>query len=153
MPGLVEIGGSVLGMQERHWSRYWLGLAIVAGVTGLYAYERDMVGQYLNYQRSRSEFRDMQRQVEESRKEEELARRRVEMLRTDPVEIEAAVRRNKNLLRAGERVYRIEPGINGDSSPLFQGNKGELSPFIQDDDGASMRRTSQNEAPTSGGRD
>lgn len=163
LPGLFAKDGHGLGMHERHWTRYWLGLAVVAALTAVYAYERDLVGQYLNYQRSRSEFRDMQRHVEESRTKEELARRRVEMLRSDPVEIEAAVRRDKNLLRAGERVYRIETEpeqeMKGERSLLFPQDGGESFPRVQEDpavrndDDALNHRAGQNEASAMSGRD
>jgi hypothetical protein len=128
-------------MQKRHWFRYWLGLAAAAGVTALYAYERDISGQYDNYRRSQAEFRDMQRQVEELRAKEELARRRVEMLRTDPVEMEATIRRNKNLLRAGERIYRVE------AEPDQGASSSQEQPVVRSE------MIGQNEAPASSGRD
>jgi hypothetical protein len=86
-----------------------MGFLAVAGLTALYAYERDIQGQFLNYERSKSELSELREEVDRRKQEEAQARRRVEMLRTDPVEREATVRRNKNLLRAGERIFRIEP--------------------------------------------
>ncbi|NLT59368.1 MAG: hypothetical protein GXX88_01940, partial [Candidatus Hydrogenedentes bacterium] len=53
--------------------------------------------------------------------EEELSRK-VEHLDGDAVEMEAAIRRNKNLVREGETIYRVElpPEIEPGGAPRSQ---------------------------------
>ncbi len=105
-------------MREKTRLKYWVGLLAMVGLVAFYAHERDIHGQYLNHQRSKSELSELRLEVQQRTQEEANARRRVGMLRTDPVEREAIVRRNKNLLRAGERIYRIEPEpIEAESTP------------------------------------
>ena len=105
-------------MRKKLGYRYWLALAVMAGLTALYGYERDIYGQYLNYQRSKSELRELRQKVQQRGEEERQASRRVELLQSDPVEREAAVRRTKKLLREGEHIYRLEPEPGPEASRL-----------------------------------
>lgn len=77
----------------------------------LYVERRDLYGRYLQYQQERDELQALQGQLDELNKEESRLKDHVGDLGTDPVEIEAAVRRSKHLVREGETIYRVEtPG-------------------------------------------
>jgi len=96
-----------------------LGLVLMIGLMALYAYERDLYGQYINYQGSQQDLRALRQRVQEEEAKVEQVQRRVNMLSTDPVEMEATIRREKGLLREGERVYRVElePSATGSGQP------------------------------------
>lgn len=95
-------------MDEKNRGWYWLVLLLAAAVTLLYAERRDLYGRYLAHVRSVQEFREADHQRSELEHDIEASGLRIQYLGTDPVEIEAAVRRNKNLVREGETVFRIE---------------------------------------------
>lgn len=86
---------------------YWLALALAAGALVYYAHERDVYGQYLTYQEA---MRTVELRVGELKalgeREEKLVRH-VDGLDSDPLEMEAAIRRSKHLIREGEHVYRV----------------------------------------------
>lgn len=88
---------------------YVLALGGVIALLGLYVQRRDLEGLYLKYLGSRSAVERFESQIAAEKAEEERLSRSVERLeRDDPVEIEAAIRENKGLVRPGEKVYRIE---------------------------------------------
>lgn len=97
-----------LRMERRSIRWRWLALLLVAGLAGAYAVHRDLYGTYLEYRESDARvdaLMDGHKTLEETR---DALQRRVDLLGSDPVEIEASIRRGKNLVREGERVYRIE---------------------------------------------
>lgn len=98
--------------------RYWLTVAAVAVVVALYAYHRDLSGLYREYLRQDGEVQALRDQLDQLRSSEEAMTRRVDRLKTDDVEMEAAIRRDKNLVRQGERIYRVElpPEIEADDA-------------------------------------
>jgi cell division protein FtsB len=97
-------------MGLRRVGRYVVVVALVALVTVLYANRRNLLGRYLEHEVREDQISAGQQQCEELQKEIDSTRRRVENLDSDPLEIEAAIRRSKDLVRKGEKIYRIETG-------------------------------------------
>lgn len=95
-------------MSRKLTKKYWLALALLVTLLFAYAHQRDLPGRRLEHQRSRQAVTELGRQLETLHEREGHLRQRVKRLDTDPVEMEAAIRRNKNLVRKGETVYRIE---------------------------------------------
>lgn len=87
--------------------RYWLMLAVIAAASAVYVDKRGLVDLYENYQQSAHEVQVLQNDLERLRAEESGLRRRVEGLENDPVEMEAAIRQRKNLVRPGEIIFRV----------------------------------------------
>lgn len=88
---------------------YILVFLVVTGLTVGYVVHRDLAGQYNFYKRNEEYVRSMREQLRVLTAEEQRLQQRVEGLTSDPVEVEADIRRNKGLVRPGERIYRIEP--------------------------------------------
>jgi cell division protein FtsB len=95
-------------MPRRSRAWYWLSLLILVGLLAGYARYRDVQGQYRKYLESGAEVQRLREELESRRAEEARLQRSVENLRSDPVEWEAAIRRNQGLVREGEKVFRIE---------------------------------------------
>ena len=107
-------------MGLRRVGRYVVVVALVALVTVLYANRRNLLERYLEHEAREDQISAGQQQCEELQKEIDSTRRRVENLDSDPLEIEAAIRRSKDLVRKGEKIYRIETGP--DSAPQGAGS-------------------------------
>lgn len=73
-----------------------------------YAWYRDLVGRYMVYQESQESVNQLMAENQELMRERDFLRKRVDRLGNDPIEIEAAIRRTRNLVREDERIYRIE---------------------------------------------
>jgi len=89
---------------------YILVFLLVTGLTVAYVIHRDLAGQYNFYQRNEEDVRTMREQLQTLDAEEQRLQERVEGLTSDPIEVEADIRRSKGLVRPGEHVIRIEPG-------------------------------------------
>jgi cell division protein FtsB len=87
---------------------YWLAVALLVALVLVYVHQRDFSSLRLDHRESRNMVDGLRLQVETLQEEEDRLRRRVEHLGTDPVEMEAAIRENKNLVRRGETIYRVE---------------------------------------------
>lgn len=74
----------------------------------IYAQRRDLPGLYMKWQASEAQLNELHRQVDGLEKQATALGQRVEYLNSDPVELEAAIRSGKRLVREGETVYRIE---------------------------------------------
>lgn len=85
----------------------WAGCAAVLAGALLYAQGRDLYGLHLDYLASEDEVRMLEVELAQSLKAEEGLRRRVNHLEGDPLELEAAIRETKRLVRQGETVYRV----------------------------------------------
>ena len=88
---------------------YILMFLVVTGLTVGYVVHRDLAGQYNFYQENEEYVRTMREQLRVLTAEELRLQQRVEGLTSDPVEVEAGIRRSKGLVRPGERIIRIEP--------------------------------------------
>ena len=87
------------------WYR-WSVVLLIVGV-GVYAGKRDLPQLHLEYRDVSTRVDRSVAQLESITAESKALQRRVDYLRSDPLEVEAAVRSEKNLLREGETVYRI----------------------------------------------
>lgn len=87
---------------------YTLALVAVAGLLALYAQRRDLYGLYLDYEASRARVGNLQAQVDALDGQVAALEKRVQHLNSNPLELEAAIRNGKNLIREGETVYRVE---------------------------------------------
>ena len=86
---------------------YLVVLAAVAGGS-LHYYRTTLAAREADYRESERNIEERQAALEELRAEVEQVRARVRGLDSDSLEVEAAIRRNKRLVREGEVVYRIE---------------------------------------------
>lgn len=86
---------------------YWLGLALLTVAAIGYAHQRDLFALQVDYQASEDEVRMLQRQLEQTAASETQLQQRVEQLHNDPLELEAAIRGTKRLVREGETIYRV----------------------------------------------
>ena len=87
---------------------YWLVLVVELALLMGYAQLRDLPGRFLAFQQSEEQVESLQAEVEELEQREKALEWRVEHMDTDPLESEALIRQGKNLVREGEKVYRIE---------------------------------------------
>ena len=90
----------------RRW--YLLCLLALIGVLALHAQHSDFYGLYFDYKASHERVRTLELDLTRAETERVLLERQVEHLNTSPLEIEAAIRRTKSLVRAGEIVYRVK---------------------------------------------
>lgn len=87
---------------------YWLALVAMCGLVALYVAGRDLFGFYTGYRQGEREMRELSEQADALAEEKARLQQRIEHIGNDPVEMEAIVRQNKDLVRAGETIYRIE---------------------------------------------
>ena len=95
-------------MTRRSHRRYWILLLCLACVLAVYAQRHDFHGLYLEYRSSAQRVETLEGDVLAASAERSRMERQVEHLSSSPLEIEAAIRRGKSLVRAGEIVYRVE---------------------------------------------
>ena len=88
---------------------YIVVFLVVTGLTVGYVVHRDLADQYDFYMENEEYVRSMREQLRILTAEEQRLQQRVDGLTSDPVEVEADIRRNKGLVRPGERIMRIEP--------------------------------------------
>ncbi len=86
---------------------YILAFIGCAALAAAYAVQRDIHGRYEAQRQHRQAVDAARQQVESLERELVQHKERVEGLDHDPVEIEASVRRVRQLVRPGETVYRI----------------------------------------------
>ncbi len=86
----------------------WLTLIAVAGLVLAYACHRNLYQRCQDYLKNEVEVQAKRRECETMEERIQASRQRVESLGSDPLEIEADIRRNNNLVREGETIYRIE---------------------------------------------
>lgn len=92
--------------RDRVW--FVLALVLATSLTLWYVGGRKLVERYSRHQQIQQQTQAAKGQVRQLEKEIDNTRRRIEHLGSDPVEIEAAIRRSKDLVREGEKIYRIE---------------------------------------------
>ncbi len=100
--------------QNGQWN--WLAIAVFAALLLLYAERRDLVGLYQDYEESKAHAERLDAEVDSLRADRAVVEKQVEQLDNDPLEMEAAIRRGKRLVREGETVYRVPlPGEESES--------------------------------------
>ncbi len=95
-----------MNKKGRRW--YWVTLLLAVAFAVFYLEQRDLPGRYLNQQHEIGLLNEQREGLRKLENERDRVRRRVENLNTDPLEIEAAIRSRKRLVREGEVVYRLE---------------------------------------------
>jgi len=85
-----------------------LALLVLLGLTALYVSQRDLEGLYLQYRQSGQQVEVLRQKANTLKEKEARLKERVNHLESDPIEMEAAIRQRKNLVRPGETVYRVE---------------------------------------------
>ncbi len=96
-------------MKTKSYKWYIVTFIAVASLSAAYAVQRDLLGRYAQYQQREEQVRSMQRQVDAFEEQVSRAQQRVKDLDADPLELEAAIRHIKRLVREGETIYRIQP--------------------------------------------
>ncbi len=89
-------------------STYYVGLLVMGAAIAAYAYLRDPVDLHQKYEERRGEVKALELKLDEQIVEEQRLTQRVEHLDSDPVEMEAAIRRREHRVRDGETIYRVE---------------------------------------------
>jgi len=95
-------------MDDRNKGWFWLILLLAVALTVYYVQRRDLVHRYYEYQKNARELSQAENTKADLEQKLAESRQRAEHLDNDPTEIEAAIRRNKDLVREGETVFRIE---------------------------------------------
>lgn len=95
-------------MRNRGRKGYWLALIAVAAVSVAYALHNDVYERYFEQERAERKIEVRRDLVAEKERERDRAQQRVENLVTSSLEIEAAIRSRKRLVREGEVVYHLE---------------------------------------------
>lgn len=136
------------GFQIGRIGRYWLTLTLLVALVGLYAHQRGLYGLYLESKASAERLRNEQQELTTLQIKERRLEQRQAALDDDPVEIEAAVRRKKNLVREGEKVYRV---FLADEEPagIWEPVSGDLIEYLgpePGDDGATTGPATRNPA-------
>jgi cell division protein FtsB len=87
---------------------YALALGGLVSAAYWYVGYRDLPGLYNAYKKGEQEAVNLRQALEADTAQAEELEAHVAGLDGDPVELEAAVRKNKNVVREGEIIYRIE---------------------------------------------
>lgn len=95
-------------MTRKGGAWYWLALLVLLGLTAVYVSQRDLEGLYLQYRQSGQQVEVLRQKADALNEKEARLKERVDHLESDPIEMEAAIRQRKNLVRPGETVYRVE---------------------------------------------
>jgi len=100
-------------MPEKRRTAYWLGLGLLAATLLVYAQRTDLYGHYLEYKASADYLGALENERATLQHEADALAANIAGLETDQLEQEAAIRRNRKLVRDGETVFRFEPGLSG----------------------------------------
>ena len=87
---------------------YAVALGALVSAAYWYVGYRDLPGLYNAYRSGEEETVNLQQTLEEETAKAEVLEAHVAGLDGDPVELEAAVRRNKNVVREGEKIFRFD---------------------------------------------
>ena len=102
-------------------SRYVLALMVSIVLVSWYTWNRDLYSKYANYQSGRTSVDELLSYNRSLTEQRDQLHAQVEGLSHDPVEIEAAIRRTRNLVREGEQIYRIELPEDAMTPPRGEG--------------------------------
>lgn len=116
-------------MRGKNKLLYWTALLLLVGGVVAYAQHRALPKRYQDYQDSEERGRRMASRLEEFKAQKDRLFEQVQALDSHPLELEAAIRRDKGLVREGETVYRIqykpesEPGMQEANPGVFRGSE------------------------------
>ena len=88
--------------------RYTIAFVAMVGLMAAYAHHRDLFGSHEKSKERRGAVRVLRGELDSLREEEQRRTATVQYLETDDVEMEAVIRKNKNRVREGETIYRVE---------------------------------------------
>ena len=88
---------------------YWVALVLSLSLLAAYAQHRQLYQRFVDYKQSEERVNSMADQLDALETREQAMSEHVQEMTSDPVEMEATVRRNKHLVREGETVFRIKP--------------------------------------------
>ena len=91
---------------------------LVAAVAYGYAKQRNIHARYLEFNKNEKQIESVRLEIEELKKRVDDAKQRVENMETDPVEIEATIRRVRKLTRDGEVVFHIDAPSGNPTSQI-----------------------------------
>jgi cell division protein FtsB len=100
---------------------YAVAISLLVSAAYWYVGYRDLFGLYDAYRNGEIETENLQRKLEEDQAKAETLEAHVAGLDTDPVELEAAMRKNKNVVREGEKIYRFELAPERRDRPVASG--------------------------------
>ena len=89
---------------------YVLALLLSAAFAATYASQRDLKAQYRFYQENEAYTATMRHEYGARVALEQQLVERVDGLERDPIAMEENIRRQKQMARPGEHVFRVEPG-------------------------------------------
>ena len=112
----------------RRIGRYLLVVVLAVLLAALYAGRRNLPGRYIEHEERQGQLDAARKECEDLRKEIDASERRVNNLGSDPLEIEAAIRRSKDLVREGEKIYRIEVDPAKAAPQADAGSPGKAAP-------------------------
>lgn len=92
---------------RRNRRTWWIALTGVAVLTLGYAQQRDLHGLYEKYRHSQEKVGIQEFQLDRLTTDEAALHLRVEQLKSDPLEMEAAIRETRHFVRPGETIYRV----------------------------------------------
>jgi len=92
---------------------YVIALLVTIGLTAAYVWHRDLRGKYEYYLENEEYVQTVHAQLDSLKQEEKRLQERVDGLGNDPVEVEADLRRDKKLVRPGEKIFRVEVQPDG----------------------------------------
>jgi len=98
-------------MDNRDTAWFVLAFVLVTGLTLWYVGGRKLVERYGRHQDVQQQTQAAKEQARRLESEIDNTRQRIKHLGSDPMEIEAAIRRSKDLVREGEKIYRIEKAL------------------------------------------
>jgi cell division protein FtsB len=85
-----------------------VAVAAAAVALGVYAERQNLAGLYEEYRYSQDEVRQLEQRLDDLRADEGALKRHVEDLDSDPLAVEAEIRRSKGLVREDEKIFRVE---------------------------------------------
>lgn len=92
------------------WRRgYGWRLLAAATLTLAYAHQRELTARYDQHQRNEAAMRRLEAQCAALNEAIDASKQRIEFLGSDPIEMETTLRKQENLVREGEIIYRLEP--------------------------------------------
>jgi len=99
-------------MPQRTRTSYWVLFILFLAGLAVYAAQHDAPALYAGYRHSGHELSALEARLELVREEEQALRNNVDELDGDPLEMEAAIRESKGLVREGETIYRVKLSDN-----------------------------------------
>jgi cell division protein FtsB len=105
---------------DRRDGFFWLVLILAGVLTVLYVQKHNLPERFLEHRYGVEQVQDAEQQCKTLEAEIDATRQRVEHLGSDPLEIEDTIRHNKDFVRQGETIYRIQRKTNAPPPPAVK---------------------------------